>query len=479
MTSRPIHRRHPGSRACALAVVAALGLAASVPAARAEDLMDVYLQAVQSDPVLQQAEAQSRIGEAGAAQSRALLLPQLNGRVAFNDDHGSSNSTDLVRTTGGGTAYITSGGHSEGRSRSESIGLDQVLFDLGRFADWRASKANAAATEAQYASARQELILRVARAYFQVLNDEQELKFAEANEKALQKQLDQAQAKYDVGFAAVTDVVDAKAQHDTAVANVISARNAVFNDRQALAEITGQPAKTLDALADKLPMQPPQPDNMDAWVQTALASNPSLQAQRDQVEAAGHDVTSARAGRLPTLGASVTYTRNPSWGPGNFINPAGLPGNVERILHSNSNSYDTTIGLVLSVPLFTGGGIHANIQRAIAQRDQAGDVLEQDRRTVISNTRSAFNAIKAGISSVEAQRQAVLSARTALEATQAGYQIGTRTIVDLLIAQQNYFQAQSAYSQARHALVVNRLNLKFASGTLSVDDLKAVNALLQ
>ena len=129
--------------------------------------------------------------------------------------------------------------------------------------------------------------------------------------------------------------------------------------------------------------------------------------------------------------------------------------------------------------MFSGGGIIARERQALAERDQANDVLEQDRRTVISNTRNAFNAIEAGVSSVDAQKQAVISAKTALDATQAGYQIGTRTIVDLLIAQQNYFQAQSAYSQARHALVINRLNLKYAAGTLSVKDLEAVNALLR
>ncbi|MGH8214324.1 MAG: TolC family outer membrane protein [Rhodanobacteraceae bacterium] len=469
MTQRHVSRRRLVPRALAIALVAALGLAGAATA-HAEDLMGAYRQALQSDPVLKQAEAQSRIGEAGADISRSALLPQINGQVSFNDSHGVSSGTQVVYDNNGNPTLEDTTVHTGGRSRTESVGLTQVLFDLGRFSDWRAGKASAKAAEAQYAAAEQDLILRVAQAYFTVLSDEENLRFAEANEKALQKQLDQAQAKYDVGFAAITDVVDAKAQHDTAVASVISAKNQVFNDRQALAQITGQPASALDPLRDKLPMAPPQPNDMQAWVTTALASNPSLQAQRDQREAAQHDVTSAYAGHLPTLDASVSYSRNPQWDSLGF--GAGQP-------HGDSRSSGTTVGLVLSVPLFAGGGIHARVKQAIAQRDQASDVLEQDRRTVVSNTRSAFNAIEAGISSVEAQRQAVLSAKTALDATQAGYQIGTRTIVDLLIAQQNYFQAQSAYSQARHALVVNQLNLKYSAGTLSVKDLQAVNALLQ
>ncbi|HEX5487795.1 MAG TPA: TolC family outer membrane protein [Rhodanobacteraceae bacterium] len=477
MTSRPVSRRHFALRACAIAVVAALGLAGAATA-RAEDLMDAYRQALQSDPVLKQAEAQQRIGQAGAAISRAPLLPQLNGSVSYNDSHGTGYQSQLVQRPDGGQQFIGGTSSSGGlRSRSESIGLNQVLFDLGQFEQWRASKANARSTESQYVAAQQALILRVAQAYFTVLSDEENLKFAEANEKALQKQLDQAQAKYDVGFAAITDVVDAKAQHDTAVASVISARNQVFNDRQALAQITGQKPGTLDTLTENLPMNPPQPNDMETWVKTALASNPSLQAQRELTEAAGHDVTAAHAAHLPTLGASISYSRNPAWGPGNIGPAFDLSG--DPVLRENTGRNDTTVGLVLTVPLFQGGGIIAREQQAIAQRDQARDVLEQDRRTVVSNTRNAFNAIEAGISSVEAQKQAVLSAKTALDATQAGYEIGTRTIVDLLIAQQNYFQAQSSYSQARHALVVNQLNLDYAAGTLTVEALQKVNALLQ
>jgi outer membrane protein len=479
MTSSNAPRRSLAIRACALAVTAALGCA-HLATARAENLIDAYRQALQSDPVLKQAEAQNRIGNAGAALARAPLLPQIGGSVSFNDSHGTQTGSSLVQMPNGTTVLTDSFGHSAGRSRTESIGLDQVLFDLGKFEQWRAGKANARATEAQYTAAQQDLILRVAQAYFTVLTDEDQLKFAKANEASLKKQLDQAQAKYDVGFAAITDVADAKAQHDAAVAQVITARNILFNDRQALAQITGQSAGSLDTLTDNLPLNPPDPDNMDHWVKTALASNPSLQAQRDQVESAQHSVTAAHAGHLPTLNASVNYSRNPSWrGQGIVSTGYPPPNNFEQVLRQDNRSTDTTIGLVLTVPLFSGGGIIAQERQAIAQRDQANDVLEQDRRTVVSNTRNAFNAIEAGVSSVDAQKQAVVSAKTALDATQAGYQIGTRTIVDLLIAQQNYFQAQSAYSQARHALVVNRLNLKYAAGTLSVKDLEAVNALLR
>ena len=477
MIPRNTPRRSFAIRTCAFAITAALGCA-HVATAHAENLMDAYRQALQSDPVLKQAEAQQRIGQAGAAISRAPLLPQLNGNVSLNDSHGTSQSSVLADTPTGPQFFTGRNSSGSLRSRTESLSLNQTLFDLGQFEQWRAGKANARSTESQYVAAQQDLILRVSQAYFTVLTDEDQLKFAQANEASLKKQLDQAQAKYDVGFAAITDVADAKAQHDAAVAQVITAKNTLFNDREALAQITGQPSGTLETLTNNLPLNPPQPDNMEEWVKTALASNPSLQAQRDLAESARHDVTAAHAAHLPTLGASVSYSRNPAWGPGNLGNTAGLPGDAIP-LRNDTRRNDTAVGLVLTVPLFQGGGIIAREKQAIAQRDQANDVLEQDRRSVVSNTRNAFNAIEAGISSVEAQKAAVESAKTALDATQAGYQIGTRTIVDLLLAQQNYFQAQSGYSQARHALIVNQLNLKYAAGVLSVKDLEAVNALLQ
>jgi outer membrane protein len=478
MSPRYAPRPSLAIRTCALAITAALGCT-HLATAHAENLMDAYRQALQSDPVLKQAEAQQRIGQAGADISRAPLLPQINGSVSLNDSHGTSQFGTLAQMPDGSQQFF-SGRDSSGslRSRSESLSLNQSLFDLGEFEQWRAGAASARAGDAQYVAAQQNLILRVAQAYFTVLTDKDQLKFAEANEASLKKQLDQAQAKYDVGFAAITDVADAKAQHDTAVAQVITARNTLFNDREALAQITGKPAADLATLRDNLPLNPPDPNNMDEWVKTALASNPSLQAQRDQAESARHGVTAAHAAHLPTLGASISYSRNPAWGPGNLGNGGYIP--ISAIpLRTDTRRNDTTIGLVLTVPLFQGGGIIAREKQAIAQRDQANDVLEQDRRAVVSNTRNAFNAIEAGISSVDAQKAAVESAKTALDATQAGYQIGTRTIVDLLISQQNYFLAQSGYSQARHAYVINQLNLKYSAGTLSVKDLEGVNALLQ
>lgn len=451
----------------ALLVVACLGASS----AHAENLMDAYRQARQSDPVLQQADAQRRAVSENVNQAWAVLLPQINAQGSFSDSHGTSTSNQPVNN-GNGFQVFASRSSSSTRNFDKSATLDQTIFDFGKFASVRVAHAQAASGEANYQAAEQDLILRTATAYFNVLTAEDELRFAKANEQALAKQLDQAQQRFNVGLSAITDVDAAKAQHDAAAAAVIQAQNVVFDNREALSQITGQPVGELSKLTNDLPLDKPQPDAIDAWVDLALRSNPALQSQRDQVEAFQHQIGVARAGHLPTLNAQVSYTDSPAWGD---QTGSSLPGSV----HFDSGRHDTVIGLVLQVPIFSGGLVHSQVRQAIAQRDEQSDVLEQDRRNVVRNTRSAFNAIEAGISEVEAQKQAVVSAQKALEATQAGFEVGTRTIVDVLISQQNLFQAQSSYSQARHAFVVNQLTLKDAAGTLDVKDLEAANALLQ
>jgi outer membrane protein len=451
----------------ALLVMACLG----ATSAHAENLMDAYRQARQSDPVLQQAEAQRRAISENVNQAWAVLLPQINAQGNFSDEHGTNTSNQPVNNGNGFQVFATRSSSST-RGFDKSATLDQTIFDFGKFASVSAARAQRASGGAQYQAAEQDLILRTATAYFNVLTAEDELRFAQANEQALAKQLDQAQQRFNVGLSAITDVDAAKAQHDAAAAAVIQAQNVVFDNREALSQITGKPVGELSKLTDNLPLDKPQPDAIDAWVDLALRSNPTLQSQRDQVDAFNHDITVARAAHLPTLNAQVSYSNSPAWGD---QTGSSLPGSV----HFDSGRHDTIVGLVLQVPIFSGGLTQSRVRQAVAQRDEQADIFEQDRRNVVRNTRSAFNAIEAGISEVEAQKQAVISAQKALEATQAGFEVGTRTIVDVLISQQNLFQAQSNYSQARHAFVINQLTLKDAAGTLDVKDLEAANALLQ
>ena len=438
--------------------------------AGAEDLLQAYQQARDSDPVLAQAGAQQRATREGITQARALLLPQISASYSYNRDHGTSSSTQPFNTSAGFQIFsFTSSNRSYGTTLQGT--LSQTLFDFSKWSNYKASQAQAASQDASYEAQAQNLYLRVATAYFAVLTARDQLSFAEANEKALASQLDQAQQRFNVGLAAITDVNQAKAQHDAAVATVISSRNTLDDAREALTQITGKPATDLRILRDDIPLVPPTPSDQEAWVNQALAQNPALLAQLQQVRSADDSISAARAGHLPTLSAQLTYTRAPGWGD--------QSSRLFGAYHTNTTRYDTAIGVVLSVPIFSGFATQSRVRQAIDQRDVQQDVLEQDRRALVRNTRNAYRSIIAGISSVEANRQAVISAKSSLEATQAGYEVGTQTIVDVLLAQQTLFQAESAYSQARHALVINQLTLRADAGTLGYQDLEQVNALLK
>lgn len=450
----------------------AIALVLPARTAGAEDLLQAYEQARASDPVLAQAEATKLATREGVVQARSLLLPQLNASYSYSRSHGTDSTTQPFSTANGFQLFNFTSSHYNYGTQLQGV-LSQTLFNFSDWANLKAAHASARSQDATYASAEQNLYLRVATAYFGVLAAQDQLAYSEANEKALKSQLDQARQRFEVGLAAITDVNQAKAQYDTAVATTIQARNALDDAREALTQITGKPATDLAPLRDEIPMNPPAPDNLEAWVSMALADNPALRASRDQVSAAGDTVKAAYGAHLPTLSAQLSYTRNPGW-----ADQTSRLGNLGAY-HTNSLSRDTAIGVVLNIPIFSGFATQAKVRQAIYNRDSAQDVLEQNRRALVRSTRNAFRSVLSGIASVEANKAAVTSAKSSLEATQAGYEVGTQTIVDVLLAQQTLFQAQSAYSQSRYQLLLNRLALAYDGGKLGYTQLQEVNALLK
>ena len=450
----------------------AIALALMPAFAHAEDLLQAYQQARASDPVLAQAEATKLATREGVVQARALLLPSLSASYTYSRSHGTSSSSQPFSTSNGFQVLnFTSSNYSYGTTLQGT--LSQTLFNFSDWANLKAAHANARSQDATYASAEQDLYLRVATAYFGVLAAQDQLTYSEANAKALKSQFDQAKQRFEVGLAAITDVNTAKAQYDTAVATVISARNALDDAREALTQITGKPARDLKPLREHIPMNAPTPDNMQAWVDMALGNNPALLASEQQVQSASDSVKAAYGAHLPTLSAQLTYSRNPGWADQN----SRLGGLGEY--HTNSLSRDTAIGVVLSIPIFNGFATQSRVHQAIYNRESAQDVLEQNRRALVRSTRNAFRSVLSGIASVEANKAAVVSSKSSLEATQAGYEVGTQTIVDVLLAQQTLFQSQSAYSQARYTLLLNRLALAYDGGKLGYPQLQEINALLQ
>ena len=438
----------------------ALALSAISLPGHGEDLMDAYRQARANDPVLSQAEATRLATGEGVTQARALLLPQVSGRATLSQSSGGDASSLSL----GGAPL--NGGHE--RTRSEAIELDQTVLDLSKIADLHAAQSQSDAQDAQYKAALQELFVRVTSAYFNVLTSEDELAYAKANEDAFKQSFEQAQQRFNVGLSAVTDVYQAKSYYELAKAQTVAAKNALDDAREGLAQITGKPVGELKKLRDDLPMVPPSPADPNAWVQESLKSNPNVIAQQYGVEAASHSVNAARAGHLPTIGASISRGTSSSW-----------LQNVGGAFADRNGRYGTTVGLTLTVPIFSGFATQSRVRQSIYQRDAAEDSLEAQRRQVTRDTLNYYRSVIAGISQVSANKASVESGQKALEATRAGFDVGTQTMLNVLNAIQTLTQAESSYSQSRHALILDQLQLKQSAGTIDVKDVESVNALLQ
>lgn len=438
-------------KATPLALATALAL--SCPSAFAADLMQSYTQARQSDPTLSISESQNSIAKENVVQSRANLLPQLSGTVSVN------------RNENGGTLSNGDTFDSSSSSRNTNLSLSQNLFDWSVYTKLSGSKARALQSDAELDSANDALITRVAEAYFNVLTAIDALAASRAEERAVKRQLDQAEKRLEVGLAPITDVHEARARYDSSRANTILAGNALNDAREALAEITGQPADGLKGLPEGFQPKAEALRGTEEWVQEALRTNPTVKARELALAAAEDDIASARAAHLPTLGATI------SKGDSTLISGAAGP-------FSTTDSNTTTYGVQLRVPIFSGFATQSRVKQAVASRDIAAEQLEQTKRAVIRQVRNAERTLVAGLAEVEARRLAVVSAKSALEAGEVGLEVGTRTIVDVLLAQQQLFTATREYSRARHNYLVNTLKLKQAAGSLELSDLESINALL-
>jgi outer membrane protein len=454
----------------------ATALACAAPVfAHAEDLVQIYTQARGADPTLALADANKGATEEGVPQARSALLPQINASLGYNRDDGSTRSTGLVTQPDGTLDFGTTSSVTRDRSRPAQATLTQSIFNWTNWTRLASARSTAASADSNYDAASQDLFVRTSTAYFGVLTAQDALAFAQANEKALARQLDQAEQRFEVGLSAITDVHNARANHDSAVAQVILAQNSVDNAREALTQIIGKDFGDLKKLREALPLTKPEPSQLQAWVDIALKENPSLASANYLVDAAEHNIGSARGGHFPTLTASVVRSDTPGWGNAS----EAFGGQTFGPFHGNNLTGNTAIGITLNVPIFTGGLVSSQVRQAVFQRDAAQDQAEIQRRLVVANTRNAYRAVIAGISEVEATKQAVVSAQSSLDATQAGFEVGTRTIVEVLQIQEQLFQAQSNYSQARHQFVLSGLQLKQAAGTISGKDIEAVNALLE
>jgi len=436
----------------------ALGLSTSV---HAVDLMGVYELAQSHDAEIRAAE--QRLAAAGEipTQARASLLPSVTGSASMN--RGSST------TTIAGTRLDSQDTDTE----SWGLSLQQSIYDDANYGRLNRGRAELSAAEAQYREAWQTFLFRVSERYFDVLTALDSVRFARAEETALKRQFEQAEQRFEVGLAAVTDVHEARAVYDAARARVITAENALEDARDALREVAGAWFENFARLAQDIPLDMPDPSDVEAWVAQAMDFSPQILQQRAQLDVAQADLRIARAGHLPTLGLEAGYTH--------FTNNEWVgrdPVTQQPLASAALENEGWDVGLTLRVPIFQGFAVQSRRRQAGYSLRAADEGLSQVERSVQRQTETAYRAIVAGIQEVEARRQALVSARSAMEATNAGFEVGTRTIVDVLNAEQRFFQAERNYSEARHQFILNQLRLRQSAGVLQEDDLVWVNDLL-
>jgi len=436
------------------------GLLVSTPAL-AVDLVGVHDMAVKSDPRLKAAEARREATGENKNIARANLLPQLGAGANWN---WGTNETKVPERDFP---------DSDLETRNYGLDLRQSLYRQANYESLDIARGQISQADALYALAYQDFLLRVSERYFLVLTLTDGVIFAEAEEKAFQRQFEQAEQRFEVGLTAVTDVHEARASYDNARARAIVARNNLADAKQALVELTGQYFEEYDALQEVLPLVEPDPINADEWVDIALQSNPSVLQSRAAVDVADANMRLARSGHYPTLDLYASYDKfkNSKY---QYYDPIS-----DTTFNTSLKAKDSRIGLILDIPIYEGGRVTAQTRQARYLLDATGQDLDDIQRGVVRQTQDSYRAVLAGIQEVQAFRQASISAESALEATQAGFEVGTRTIVDVLIAEQRKYQAQRDNSVARHAYIINHLRLKSVAGLLNAEDLAIVNQLLE
>ena len=449
----------------AVAVAAASSAAvwaAETPQSSKTDLVSVYQEAVNNNAALAAARADYLARVEAVPQARSALLPNLSAEGTVQSTRTSFDSVE---------SGLGSSSPSSTRSgNSYQANLSQQLFNAAAWFQLKAAEASSEQASLDFSATEQDLILQSAQAYFNVLRAQDGLATSKAEEAAFKRQLDQSVERFDVGLSDKTDVLESQAGYDTSVANRIISQQQVDDAFQALTTLTNRDYSAVDGMRHSLPILPPTPSDAKAWVDTASQQNLRLLSSNFAVDAAGEALRQSKSGHAPTLAAVASYGKgdNDNFG---FSNQAGLSpysGDVEQ----------STVGLKLNVPIYSGGLTSSQVRESFERLNQSEQSREELRRQVVQNTRNLYRAVTSDVQQVQARKQSVISNQSSLEATQIGYQVGTRNIVDVLNAQRSLYASVRNYNDSRYGYILDNLSLKQAAGTLSPADLSALATFL-
>ena len=439
----------------------AAALVASGSLTQADTLANVYEQSLKNDPKLKGAEATYRANIETEKLSFSRLLPQITASGEYREN----NKTDVRNQS---ATSPNTNDDIESDSTTLSLSLNQTLFDLSTWFSFRQGKELTKQAAAQLAADQQGSIIRVAETYFNVLRALDNLEASRAEERATQRQLEQTQQRFDVGLIAITDVHEARAVYDSTVVTRLTDEGNLATSYESLTALTGQSHKNLWLLSKDYPVIDPDPISRDAWVQFSLKNNNALKAAIFGMEAAKQNAASKKMGHAPKLTGNITYN--------DFEEKGDKISNIEpsdSSFETQSDGYSWRV--TLSVPLYSGGGISAQRRQAYEQYNVALQKKIDTQRSVIRNARASHITVVNDVQRVKARQQAIVSTHSALDATEAGYKVGTRNIVDVLQAQRSLYAAMRNYSNSRYDYVINRLKLKQAAGTLTPQDIYDIN----
>jgi outer membrane protein len=426
-------------------------------AADSQNLIQIYQQALSQDPALASAKSGNLAMQEKLVQGKAQYLPTVNFNAGAN-----SSKTDIkflgIPNNPGGPNRIE--GPQSFQSYNYGVNINQPIYRKQIQAQLEQAKSQVEQSDKQLQLAQQNLILRSSKAYFDVLLAQDKIELIQAQKNAISKQLEQAKANFDVGTATITDFNEAQARFDLVQAQEIAAMSDLEVKKRAIQSIIGQMPATLSGVRSDLQPQMPEPVAMERWVEMATQTNLMIAIQEQALEIATQEVERQNAGHLPTLDAIASYT--------------------ERYANGGINSFgsdlkDATIGLQLQIPLYQGGAVSSRVREAVANKQKAMDDVVAARRQAELETRQAYLDLVSVVSQIKAYEQALNSSQSQLDSTSLGYEVGVRTSVDVLNAQQQFFTAKRDLLQSRYAYLMNILTLKSAVGLLTESDLDAVN----
>jgi outer membrane protein len=454
----------------------AVGLLLAMPTAGAEDLLAVYERALSNDPQIREADANRRATMEARPQALAALLPQVTASAAKTRADSSSTGQfpqEIEQPAGSGNRVVFNflqASDSEPETDRWSVDLRQSVFAWENWVALKRASKQVAQAEADYAAAEQDLIARVSERYFDVLAAQDNVDAQASAFESIARQLEQAEKRFEVGLIAITDVQEAKAARDSAAASLIAAKRQLASTEELLREITAERFPRLAKPADSMPLRTPEPATEQEWVQASLEQNLALISSRLAADIARDNVRSAFGGHLPSV--DLTASR------GNTNQSATINFESGNVGERTSDNDETTVSLQVNVPIYAGGGTQSRVRQSEFQWMAARERLTRVTRQTERQARDAFLGVSSEISRVQALRQALESSQTALKATEAGYEVGTRTAVDVLDARRALVQAQTNYSRSRYDYILNVLRLKQAAGNLDRKALEEVNAWL-